>query len=39
VAVGGRGIDGTTAVMAPELLTVPDNDDDAVRGVCDDAAM
>jgi hypothetical protein len=30
VAVGGRGIDGTIAFMAPELLTVPDNDDDVV---------
>ncbi len=28
VAVGGRGVGGTTAFMAPELLAVPDDDDD-----------
>ncbi len=28
VAAGGRGVGGTTAFMAPELLAVPDDDDD-----------
>jgi serine/threonine protein kinase len=28
VAAGGRGVGGTTAFMAPELLAVPDDDED-----------